>query len=68
VEISLAQSCSLKWLILFEKHATANSSANGNNLLKSTLRWDTALRLSIITIIIVVARKAEEQILISQVR
>jgi hypothetical protein len=30
VEILLAQSCSSKWLILFEKHATANSSANGN--------------------------------------
>jgi hypothetical protein len=29
VEILLAQSSS-KWLILFEKHATANSSANGN--------------------------------------
>ena len=30
--ILLAQSCSSKWLILFEKHATANSSANGNEL------------------------------------
>ena len=30
VEILLAQSCSSKWLISFEKHATTNSSANGN--------------------------------------
>jgi len=30
VEILLAQSCSSKWLILFEKHATTNSCANDN--------------------------------------
>jgi len=31
MEIWLAQNYSSKWLILFKKHATANSSANSNN-------------------------------------